>query len=600
MANKNITVSELDFDTIKVNLKNFLHGQDVFQDYDFEGSGLSVIIDLLAYNTHYNAIYNNLSINEMFLDSARKRNSVVSIAKDIGYRPNSAICSRATVDIQINSPSPFIIPINSTFTTYVNNKTYTFYNTSALYSSSINPSYTFTNVELIEKKDDLTFKYTVASGVKYIIPNKYADLSTLQIVVRENSESSIVTYFSLADNLVNVTKDSNVYWIKEIDDGLYELVFGDGILGSALNNGNVVNVNYAVSSLDAPNGARLFIYDNNNVTVTTTSPASGGSLPEDIESIRFNAPRSYLAQNRCVTIDDYKALIYSNFTPAKSVSVWGGEDNVPPVYGKIFICIKPDGTDLLTTAQKDYILNTLVPSKNVLTVTPVLVDLDYIDIIVKTTVYYNELNTSRSPDTIKTIIEDSILNYDNLELQNFDGIFRYSKFSKMIDTCEDSIINNITTVTIKRSLEPKYNIFAEYNVNLINPIYFSGVPEDIILSSGFYVIDNEFVHYVTDDGNGNIQLFYLNENNYRVFVNNNLGTVDYAKGTIFFKNLKITSIVGDTFYLYIKPSSNDVVSALTQIIRISRDDLVINVISDKTASGDLRGGTNYTFTTSRI
>lgn len=600
MANKNITVSELDFDSIKVNLKNFLRGQEVFQDYDFEGSGLSVIIDLLAYNTHYNSIYNNLSINEMFLDSARKRNSVVSIAKSIGYRPTSAICARATVNIQINSPSPFLIPLNSIFTTFVNSRMYIFYNTSALYSSSTNPSVVFNNVELIEKKDDLTFKYTVASGVKYIIPNKYADLSTLHVNVRENSQSSNVTYFSLAENIVNVTKNSNVYWIKEIDDGLYELVFGNGIIGSALDNGNVVNINYAVSSLGAPNGARLFAFDDDNVTITTTSPATGGTLPEDIESIRFNAPRAYLSQNRCVTIDDYKSIIYSNFTPAKSVSVWGGEDNIPPVYGKIFICIKPEGTDLLTTAQKDYILNSLLPSRNILSVTPILVDLDYIDIIVNTTIYYNELNTSRSSDTIKAIVHDSILNYDNLELQNFDGIFRYSKFSKMIDTCEDSIVNNITTVTIKRAIEPKYNIFAEYLVNLVNPIYYSGVPEDIILSSGFYVPDNNYIHYIVDDGIGNIQLFYVNENNFRVTVNASLGTVDYKKGIISFKNLKISSIVGNTFYLYIKPSSNDVVSALTQIIRISMDDLVINVISDKSASGDLRGGNNYTFATSRI
>lgn len=600
MANKNITVSELDFDNIKANLKNFLRGQEVFQDYDFEGSGLSVIIDLLAYNTHYNAIYNNLSINEMFLDSARKRNSVVSIAKSIGYRPTSAICARATVDIQINSPSPFLIPLNSIFTTFVNSRMYVFYNTSALYSASTNPSVIFNNVELIEKKDDLSFKYTVASGVKYIIPNKYVDLSTLRVVVRENSQSSIVTYFSLADSLVNITNDSKVYWIKEIDGGLYELVFGNGVLGSSLDNGNVVNINYAVSSLDAPNGARLFAFDNNNVTITTTSPASGGSLPEDIESIRFNAPRSYSTQNRGVTSDDYKSLIYTNFSEAKSVSVWGGEDNIPPIYGKTYICIKPKSSDNLTTAQKDFILKTVLPSKNVLTIMPVLVDPDYIDIILTTTVYYNELNTNRTAETIKTVVQDAILNYDALELQKFDGLFRYSKLSTIIDTCEDSIVSNITTVTLKRAITPKYNIPAEYSINLINPIYFSGTDENNVLSSGFYIEENAYVHFVCDDGLGSMRLFYLDENNFRIYVNNSLGTVDYAKGIIKFSNLKVSSIVGNVWYLYIKPSSNDVISALTQIIQISSDDLVVNVISDKTTSGDLRGGTNYTFTTSRI
>ena len=609
MASKKINYTALDFDSQKSGLKEFLQGQDVFSDYDFDGSGLSVLLDILTYNTHYNAIYNNLSINEMFLDSARKRNSVVSISKELGYMPKSATCARATVNITFTrtGTAPMAVAAWSPFTTSVNGVSYTFYNSSALYYVGSALTYTFTGVELIEKTNQLVSKYTVASGVQYIIPNPYADLSTVTVTVQESVGSSNVTTYSLADNIVNVESLSNAYWVKEIDNGLYELTFGNGIIGTALSNGNIVIINYSVSSLDAPNGAKLFSYSGTLPTgvtappvITTTSKASGGSNSEDIESIRFNAPRAYSAQNRGVTANDYAALIYSNFPEAHSVSVWGGEDNTPPIYGKTFISIKPQSGELLTTYQKDYILNTILPNKNVLTVIPEIVDATYIGIVVKTTVYYNELNTIRTSNDIKTIVTDTILNYDATELQRFDGIFRYSKVSKLIDESEESIVNNITTVTLKRAIDPKYNIIAEYSVDLINPIYYSGAKEDIVLSSGFYIAENSYVNYLTDDGLGNMQLFYIDSSNVRITINTNIGTVDYAKGLIKFKNLKITSVVGDTLYLYVKPSSNDVVSALTQIVQVSKDDLVVSVISDKSASGDLRGGKNYTITTSRI
>ena len=609
MASKKINYTALDFDSQKSGLKEFLQGQDVFSDYDFDGSGLSVLLDILTYNTHYNAIYNNLSINEMFLDSARKRNSVVSISKELGYMPKSASCAKATVNITFTRTGtvPMAVAAWSPFTTSVNGVSYTFYNSSALYYVGSALTYTFTGVELIEKTNQLVSKYTVASGVQYIIPNLYADLSTVTVTVQESVGSSNVTTYSLADNIVNIDSTSNVYWVKEIDNGLYELNFGNGIIGTALSNGNIVIINYSVSSLDAPNGAKLFLYSGTlpvGVTlppiIVTTSKASGGANSEDIESIRFNAPRAYSAQNRGVTANDYASLIYSNFPEAHSVSVWGGEDNTPPVYGKTFISIKPQSGELLTTYQKDYILNTILPNKNVLTVIPEIVDATYISLIVKTTVYYNELNTIHTSNDIKNIVTDTILNYDYTELQRFEGVFRYSKVSKLIDNSEESIVNNITTVTLKVAVDPKYNIIAEYSVNLINPIYYSGAKEDIVLSSGFYIAENSYVNYLTDDGLGTMQLFYIDSSNNRITINTNIGTVDYEKGLIKFKNLRITSIIGDTLYLYVKPSSNDVVSALTQIVQISSNDLVVNVISDKSASGDLRGGKNYTFTTSRI
>lgn len=606
MASKKINYTELDFDGIKYNLKQFLSGQATFKDYDFDGSGLSVLLDVLSYNTMYNGVYNNLSINEMFLDSARKRNSVVSISKELGYIPQSAICASATVNITLRSATAttFSIPANTPFTTTVNGVTYTFYNDSDLTYNTPALSYTFQNVVLTEKSNILSYNYTVDTGTRYIIPNANTDLNTLTVNVQDSISSSILTTFVKSNTIVDVNSTSNVYWIKEIDDGLYELTFGNGILGKALTIGNVVNLNYCVSSLDAPNGAKLFTYSGTTVSgitisLVTVSAAAKGSSPEDIESIRFNAPRAYSSQNRGVTPNDYKSLIYANFPAAKSVSVWGGEDNIPPIYGKTFICIKPKDADILTTAQKSEILNNILSSRNVLTIIPEIVDAESINILVDTTVYYNNMLTNRTADALKQIVTNTILSYNTNELQKFDGVFRYSKISKLIDDSETSIINNITRIILKRYVTPKYNIPANYLINLINPIYHSGAAEDIVLSSGFYITGSTYAHYLVDDGVGTMLLFLINENGYRIIVNDNVGTVDYINGIISIIGLNISYIVGDHFTFFIKPSSNDVVSALTQIAQISVEDLNVTVIPDTTNTGDLRGGQNYIFTPSR-
>lgn len=606
MASKKINYTELDFDGIKYNLKQFLSGQATFKDYDFDGSGLSVLLDVLSYNTMYNGVYNNLSINEMFLDSARKRNSVVSISKELGYIPQSAICASAIVNITLRSATAttFLIPANTPFTTTVNGVTYTFYNDSDLTYNTPALSYTFQNVVLTEKSNILSYSYTVDTSTRYIIPNANTDLNTLTVSVQDSLSSSILTTFVKSNTIVDINSTSNVYWIKEIDDGLYELTFGNGILGKALTIGNVVNLNYCVSSLDAPNGAKLFTYSGTavagiTVSLVTVSAAAKGSSPEDIESIRFNAPRAYSSQNRGVTPNDYKSLIYANFPAAKSVSVWGGEDNIPPIYGKTFICIKPKDADILTTAQKSEILNNILSSRNVLTIIPEIVDAESINILVDTTVYYNNMLTNRTADALKQIVTNTILSYNTNELQKFDGVFRYSKISKLIDDSETSIINNITRIILKRYVTPKYNIPANYLINLINPIYHSGAAEDIVLSSGFYITGSTYAHYLVDDGAGTMLLFLINENGYRIIVNDNVGTVDYINGIISIIGLNISYIVGDHFTFFIKPSSNDVVSALTQIAQISVEDLNVTVIPDTTNTGDLRGGQNYIFTPSR-
>jgi len=611
--NKRISVSELDFDNIKANLKEYLKGQSEFSDYDFEGSGLSILLDVLAYNTHYNGIYTNLAINEMFIDSASKRSSVVSLAKLLGYTPNSAKCATATLTLNITSPStgPSVVtvPAFTQFNTTVDGSSYAFYTTQEYSAVGASTNYTIPNV-VITEGSPLTFKYTAAAGIRYIIPNANVDLSTVKVRVQENSTSSNFTTYTVSTSIITADSTSKVFWIKEIDDGLYELTFGNGTLGKALDNGNVVHISYFVSSLDAANSASLFSYDGStlysgaNVSITTTAAASGGGVVEDISSIKFNAPRSYAAQNRAVTPDDYRALIYANFPEAASVAVWGGEDNDPPVYGKTYISVKPKTAGKLTLQQKSDIINTILESKNIVSITPEILDAEYINIALNVTVYYNDRETGYSSTDMASIVRQVILDYDDSELQKFEGIFRYSKLSRLIDAAEPSITNNITTVLLRRKLSPRYNISAEYNINVINPIFTSGVADDSVISTGFYIQGSDFIHYLSDDGVGNMVLYYRSagtttQESQKIISDANIGTVDYAAGKVNIKNLNITGLADIDFEISIKPSSNDVISAYTQIAEIARDHLYVTAIPDKTANGDLRAGTNYTFTTSR-
>jgi hypothetical protein len=548
----------------------------------------------------------------MFLDSASKRASVVSLAKTLGYTPSSVRSARAIVNMAVSnpnqSPSTLTLPQYSPFSTVIGNLNYTFYTISEYRIIPVNGTYTFTNVELVEGSP-LSFYYTVATGQQYIIPNQNADISTLKVRVQESSISDTFTTFTPATSLVQLASDSNVYFIKEIDGGLYELIFGDTIISAGLTNGNVVHLEYFVSGGEVANGAREFRYNGISLIggspiVTTVDIGAGGVAIESIDSIKYNAPRLYAAQNRAVTPDDYKALIYAGYNYIQSVSVWGGEDNTPPVYGKTYICIKPYNANKLTQQQKSDILTTLLASRSVVSITPQIVDPDFLNIALEVTVYYNDRKTIRTASEIASIVTNTIFNYDNAKLQRFDGVFRFSELSRLIDTSEQAIVSNITTVLMRRKVAPRYNVSAEYTLNLINPVFSAGVPEGAISSTGFYIYGSEEIHYIEDDGVGNIRLYYnvvstSATGSTKFIVNPTIGTIDYANGLFNVKNLNITGLADVDWEITFKPQSNDIVSAYTQIAEIARDHLTVIAIPDKTANGDLRGGKNYTFTSSR-
>jgi len=603
--NKRITVSDLDFDTIKANLKTFLQGQSEFSDYDFEGSGLSVLLDVLAYNTHYNGIYTNLAVNEVFLDSASKRASVVSLAKMLGYMPRSAKCATAVVNATITSPtsnpSTITLPANQAFNTAIDGESYTFYNRSAVTVARNNGgNYVFSNLNIVEGTP-LQYKYTVASGVRYIIPNANVDLETLTVRVQENANADLFEVYTMAESLTDVSEVTKVYFIKEIDDGLYEITFGDGVLGAQLDTGNVITLDYFVSNLEAANTASNFNYGGvallgSNLSVTTISRASGGASPEDINSIKFNAPRMYAAQNRAVTPDDYAVLITKYFPEADTISVWGGEDNNPPVYGKTFICVKPKEASKLTNLQKEFIRNNILNSRNIVSITPEIVDPEFFNIKVTAFVYYNPRNTTKTATQIETIVKDAILTYNSEELSGFDSVLRYSKLVGIIDDSDPAITNNITRIMIRHPHQVTYNIPAQYVLNLINPISQDGGKQgEVFISTGFFIPDSVDVHYLDDDGNGNIRLYYTNAAFEKVIVNPSIGSIDYEKGEVIVRSLTIRALDGPFFEWQVKPESYDVVSALNQIVQIDPENLTVTAIADNTINGDLQAGYNYTF-----
>lgn len=609
-TNKRINTAELDFDDIKSNLKSYLQGQAQFADYDFEGSGLSVLLDILAYNTHYNALYTNLAVNESFLDSASKRDSVVSLAKNLGYRPLSATAPTATVDVRVTSPTstPATLTIEkyTPFSTTVSGTTYNFYTNSEYTTTLSGSEYLFEDVE-IKEGTFLQFRYTVADGAKYIIPNAGVDVSTITVTVQTSSGSGDAETYYEGTNLLDLNSTSKVYFLKETEDEKYELVFGDGVIGNELSNGNVITIKYLVTNADETNGASTFVYGGGSlaggtVAVTTSVSATGGAEIEGIESIRYNAPRHYSTQNRGVTVEDYKSLINENVANVEAVNVWGGEDNDPPIYGKVFLSIKPTNATALTTNQKQNIITQVLKPKNVVSITPEIIDPEYIHIDVTTAVYYNSRLTTRTSNDIKAIVEDTIKTYNTTDLEKFDSVFRISKLQRLIDASENSILSNITRIVLHKEITPVYNVASDYSFVLVNPIYTSGEPEDSITSTPFYIAgDTTNEYYIDDDGDGNLRLYYFVTPDVKSYVNNTFGTVIYSTGEVNIPSLNITALgTGyDEFKIIIKPSSYDVVSARNQIALILDNEITVNVIADSTAVGNYAGGTNYIFTSSR-
>jgi len=619
MASNKLQVSDFDFDDIKANLKSFLQDQSEFQDYDFEGSGFAVLLDLLAYNTHYLGFNANMLANEMYLDSADIRKNIVSLAKMLGYTPTSPKSPTATIDILLNNvtgnPATVTMAKGTAFTTTVDGETYQFITNAAHTTTPINGVYTFSNISIFEGTL-VTFKYTADStdvDQRFVIPSVSADTSTLKVSVQNSASDTTTSTYTLATGITSISATSKVYFLQEMEDGKFEVYFGDDVLGNKLDDGNIVILEYIVSNKDEANGASSFTLSGNiggfsDVSITTVSSAQGGSEAQTKESIRFNAPLQYSAQDRAVTTADYETIVQSLYPNAQSVSAWGGEDDETPQYGVVKIAIKAaSGSTLTNTTKTDLV--TQLKKYNVASVRPEIVDPEITKILLTSTIKFNAKSTTKTATTLKSDVLTTLTNYNTSTLSKFDGVFRYSKVSSLIDATDNSILSNITTLKIRKDFTPTLASSTKYNVYFRNALYnphsgHNSAAGGILESSGFKVSgDSSTVFYLDDDGAGNIRRYSFSGST-RVYANETQGTIDYSTGAITINSLSVLSVenirgaASSKIELTVTPSSNDVVPVRDQIIEIDTANSFITVTADTFVGGSAEAGVGYTTTSS--
>ena len=616
---RKLEVSELDFDNIKTNLKVFLSKQTEFSDYDFEGSGMAVLLDILAYNTHYLSFNANMLANEMYIDSADIRKNIVSLAKGLGYTPTSPRASLASLDVTVNNvlagTSFLTMDRGTVFTTSVDGSEYQFVTNEEIVMQPAAGVYKFSNVNIFEGTL-ASFNYTVNTtdpDQKFIIPSADADTTTLTVTVQNSSTDTTLAVYNLAQNFQSLTNASSVYFLQEGEDGKFEVTFGDGVVGKALETGNIVKLQYVICNRDLPNGASAFALNGSidsysDVTVATVSNAQGGSDEQTKESIKFNAPLHYTSQNRAVTTSDYETKVVELYPNALSVVAWGGEDDETPVYGKVKIAIKPNSGSSLTTATKQSIVTSL-KTFNVASVKPEIIDAETTHLLLSTTVKFDKNKTALTPDTIKANVTNTLTNYNSVNLQKFDSVFRFSKLVGLIDNTDNSIVSNTTTVRMRKDFTPVIGTSTAYNIYYRNAIYnphsghnssFGGVIE----SSGFKIDGNTTtVFFIDDDGAGNVRRYSLSGST-RVYANSTQGTINYSTGAVSINSLNIASIenirgaASTVVEITTTPEANDIAPIRGQVLDIDIGNSTVSVEADTYEGGSSDAGVGYTTTSS--
>jgi hypothetical protein len=511
MANtdQKLVVSELDFSEIKANLKNFLRDQSEFSDFDFEAAGINVLLDILAYNTHYMAFYNNMIANEMFLDTAILRDSVVSHAKMLGYTPRSSVAARAMINLQIIRPSgdttaSLTLPKFTKFqSTPIDGISYTFVNLDARtvdYDPTCN-RFCFDDL-FIYQGQPLTYTFTYNAtnnpSQSFELPDAGIDTGTLSVIVQESSSSLRRESYTLSTDATTVTSNSAVYYLDETQNGKYKIYFGDGIIGKSLTNGNLVIVSYIRTEGAAANKSNAFtlietVGGFTNSIVFPMSAASGGTSQESISQIRFTAPKAYVSNGRGVTKDDIIAIVNRNYPYFEAVNVWGGEENVPPVYGKIFIAAKPTAGFEITESEKLTVINDIIKPVSVVTVIPEFVDVDYNYLNVFVDFYFDPTKTNRSADSLRALVRNAIINFRNTDLNNFNSRFKISRLLRNIDDSEVSISYSDAVVTITKRLIPQVGASRNYTLDFGTSISREDPKYRIFSTPAFNKFDDEGV-----------------------------------------------------------------------------------------------------------
>jgi len=613
-AEGKLNISELDFDKIKENLTGFLTSQSDFVGYNFKGSSFDVLLDVLAYNTHYNAFYANMVANEMFLDSATLRDSVVARAKHLGYLPRSAKGSKASVTLEItptDNPAVISIPKNTQFQGEVGGITYTWC-TQNSHSVNINANgvYTVSDVTLTQGIPSI-FRYTANTGdadQRFILPNANTDTDQLSVTVQVSAQDTDSTVYTVANDITTINSTSTIYFLEEAEEGKYEIQFGDGVLGKQLSNGNIIILSSLICDANATNDAKSFsvvteVGGYSNVKIVTTSTASGGAPAADIDEIKFNAPKNFEAQNRCVTIFDYVTAIKKDYSGADAVVAWGGEDADPPVYGKVYVAIKPTSGAVLTESAKTLVKDTILKQRNVVGITPEIVDPDYMYLKVNSTVKYDSGMTTNSASVLKSTISTAVTDFGSTNLKSFDKSFRYSKLIQAIDEAEVSIKSNQTSVIIKRLLYPTLGSSAAYTLPFSNQIYhpannFWGA----ITSSEFSYrdsVDTLWEGCRLQDINGVLQV-YRSSGEERIIVDNGVGEVTYLTGKVALTSFNPVAIGSETtgnttsMEVFATPASSDILPLREQIILIESGDVNVTMLDDAGTGTYVKGSISTT------
>lgn len=571
-------LANLDFNDIKIALKDYLRAQSDFTDYDFEGSALSTLIDVLAYNTYYTAFNTNMVVNELFIDSATLRDNVVAIAKQLGYRPKSATSPTAYISFTVNytnstSDTQLILKKGTGFVASYDNVLYQYVVLDDVKAQVSNQAAIFTNVPLREG-NQLVNTFTVNTSLqsqRFILDNSNIDTNTIRVKVFPTGSGFSEPYL-VSDNILGVDSNSKVFFLNEIEDERYELIFGDGVLGKKLDNGALIEVSYIVTSGSVSNGVRTFVFsgvlENENgatpgafsVTVNSTVPSSGGEEIESTKKIKFNAPKSYGTQDRAVTSQDYAAIVRNIYPATSDVIIFGGEDQVPPQYGKVFIVLKPNDASYLTSLTKNEIV-TQLKKYVVASVEPVIVDPSILYVELTSKIYYNGSITADTPAQIRDKVITSLQNYiTTSDTEKFNGKFRYSKAIGVIDDADKSINSNITTVTMRKDFYPQLNSTFYYEICYQNS-FDKDCEGPTLATTGFRVTEYPNFDVYLEDRDSKIVLYRLDAvTGEKVVLDKEVGEIDYVKGELRMYDLTIIkgSFFDNRISVRVKPLSNDI------------------------------------------
>ena len=571
-------VSNLDFNQIKASLKEYMRAQSDFTDYDFEGSTLSVLLDTLAYNTYYTAFNTNMVVNELFIDSATLRDNVVALAKQLGYRPKSATSPTAYISFTVTytnatTDTELLLKKGTGFTATYDNNVYNYVVLDDVKAQVANGVATFTDVA-VNEGTQLTNTFVINSASKsqrFILDNKNIDTNTIRVKVYPTGGSFNEPYL-VADNILGVDGTSKVFFLDEVEDERYEILMGDGVLGKKLENNARIEVSYLITSGPESNGVRTFVFSgvlenpNNvspnsfSVTINSTVAAAGGEEIESTAKIKYTAPKAYGTQERAVTADDYEAIVRKVYPATSDIIIFGGEDQEPPQYGKVFIVLKPTDASYLTSLTKNKIVADL-KKYVVASVEPQIVDPSILYVEMNSKIYYNSLITDQTPTQIRDKVIGSIQSYiDTSDTEKFNGKFRYSKFVGVIDDADKSINSNLTSLTMRKDFYPSLNSTFYYEVCFQNS-FDEDCDDPVLSSTGFRVTEYPNFDVYVEDRSGKIVLYRLDTvTGEKVVLDNDIGDIDYVRGELKMYNLTIIkgSFFDNRISVRVKPLSNDI------------------------------------------